>query len=551
MEKIKSLLEISLKTFNVEGGVADRIFNNKITVLNVFEEGNFNSVKIAKNNKELQKIFSEQINVVDLLIKNNNNGNDILNLLNGGAENFVNKNNVLNPVVYLDDSGNFERNRIYIFDERFSLKAVFQDNIDLNTIKNIVINISKEKKKLRKLSDDASKSYTPNDENFIGEFSDFVIVEKNKLYDFSFFVILDSTEKKLLFTGLNGKIVNIIDLNEFCLPNRLKTLGNTLYVVDSCKGEIKTISLEDDENTGFTTMVESTFLIGISDFEFIDKNRIFVVKNLENDLGIFDLKEKKYEKYDYKVGEISNIEKYNGNLYFFDYDNNAAHMLDKDFKLKKILDFSENSPLNGINKFLLADEKNMYFVNENSNSIYFYDGKMLEERSYDDFLYSPKNMIIYRNIYYILSENFIQSINFFNGTKTNIYLKFSKLFRYYDVKRVIENEKIFLINEDVLAVANNVNLHIIYNDTNYMENSPSFLNVFEIVDENTLNFVKSFFLNTNNAIFNFEGENGKKYLFYGKIFYENDNSDIKIKKVYKIVAFDEKNNENSAVVVIF
>jgi hypothetical protein len=551
MEKIKILLENSLRIFNVEGQLTDHIFNNKITVLNIFEESNFNSTKIVKNNKELQKMFSNQINTVDFIIKNNSGGDDISNLLNSGVENFINKNSALNPIVYLSDSGDFENNKIYIFDEKFNLKAVFQDNVDLYAVRNAIINVSKEKKRLRKLSNNTDTNYISVDENLIGEFSDFAIVEKNKLYDFSFFVILDSVKKKLLFTGLNGEIVNIVELDDFCLPNRIKTLGNMLYVVDSCRGEVKTISFEDNKDHEFTTLIKSSSLIGMNDFEFIDKNKVFVVKNLDDNLGIFDLKEKKYDKYDYKIGKISNIEKYNGNLYFFDYSNNAVYMLDENFKPKKILDFGENALLEGIYKFLLADEKNMYFVNGNSNSIYFYNGKTLEERSYDDFLYSPKNMIIYRNIYYILSENFIQSINFFNGTKTNIYLKFSKFFKYYDMKKVIENEKIFLVDEGILTVANNINLHIIYNDANYMENSPSFLNAFEIVDENTLKFMKSFFLNNDDAILNFEGKNGKRYLFYGKIFYINGNSDIKIKKVYKIVAFDEKNNENNTVVVMF
>jgi hypothetical protein len=116
---------------------------------------------------------------------------------------------------------------------------------------------------------------------------------------------------------------------------------------------------------------------------------------------------------------------------------------------------------------------------------------------------------------------------------------------------VIANEKIFLKDGEVVKTANNINLQLVYNGVEYVVNSPSFLNVFEIVDENTLNFVKSFFLDVGGVTLNFVGKNKQRYLFYGRIFYRGDDSDIKIRAIHEIVDFDERNVKNSAIVIVF
>jgi hypothetical protein len=552
IEKITQLLENNIKTFNIEGELSEYLFNNKITILSIFDEDNFNSAKIIKNNKELQKIFSNQINIISLIVKNNKKNDEILDLINSDVDRFINKNNILDPVFYVDNVEDFESNRIYIFDEGSNLKVNFRDTIDVDVIKNTVINISKENKKLKRKKGKDEESYIQNDEDFIAEFTDFILVEKNKLHDFSFFIILDSVKKRILFTTLNGQIVNMIDLNSFCLPNKIKLVDNTLYILDSCSDEIKGMPIEKGRGFDFTVVAKSPYFINASDFEFIDKNNILITKDVVGDVGIFNLTKNEYNKYEYKIGRISNATKYKKKIFFFDCDNNVLYTLDEELQIQKVLDFSDNILPKSFDKFLLVNEENIYFMDSDSNLIYFYDGETLEERDYDGFLYFPKNMIIYRNMYYILSENFIQNIDFFNGMKNNIYLSFSKYFKYYDINKVIENEKIFFRNDKILTTANNINIQLTYNDTEYMENSPSFLNVFEIIDKNTLSFVESFFLNLNsNTMLNFSGKNRQKYLFYGKIFYKNGNSEIKIKNIYNIVAFDEKNMDNNTIIVMF
>ncbi|MDR0571791.1 MAG: hypothetical protein LBG48_02975 [Rickettsiales bacterium] len=550
--KVLNLLKNSKKDFNVEGTYTDHIFNNKITVLNIYEENYLNAIRFIRNNEELQKTFSNQINIINFIVKDTRNTDSISDLLSDKVENFVDKNNISTQTWYLDTIDDFKLNKIYIFDEKFDLVADLQDNVSTTVIKKTIINTSKKRKKLRKTDMDSVDAISlEGEEYFLGKFSDFLIVEKNGLYDFPIFIILDAAKKKLLFTGLDGKIVNIIELSEFCLPNKLRLKENTLYITDPCNGEIRRIDLKKGKNTEFDTLVRSGFLSGINDFDFVDEETIFIAGDIIGGSGFLNIKTNVFRALDEDVGIITDVEKRGKTLYFFDYSNNVLYLLGEDFKAQKALDLGIDILIGNMDKFLVVNEKNMYFLDSKNNFLYFYNGEVLEERVYDDFLYFPKNIIIYRNIYYILSDNFIQSIDFFNNTKQNILLDFSKYFSYHNLDKVIENEKIFLMEDNITETANNFNLQLVYNGTEYVENSPSFLNVFKIVDNNNLEFVKSFFLSTGDSILNFEGKNKESYLFYGKIFYKNESSEIKIKKVYKVVNFDEKNIKNDMAIIMF
>jgi hypothetical protein len=553
-KKISSSLIYNTKSFNAAGQLPDIIFNNKITALNVYVENSPSALRIVKNNRELLESFADQINIVDFVIKNGGATDDILNILDSGIENFVSKNNITYPMLYFVKMEDFEPNKTYIFDEKFDLKASFLSNVDPLPLKQTIVSISREKKRLKKLrrNDDQNSTAANSDEKFIGEFSDFLIVENGGAYDFPFFVILDSTGKKILFTNLNGEIMNMVELQDFCLPNRIKMFKKILYIIDLCGGEIKTVSLEKGSDFEPRPFAKSDFLIDARDFEFVGDNKIFVIKNAESGFGFFDLNAGKYEIAGDGVGKISNVEKCDNALCFFDVDNNILYSLNGEFKLQELLNFGRIDQLNNIDKFLMMDGGSAYFLSRDNNSVYFYDGKTLEERAYDDFLYSPKNIIIYRNMYYFLSDNFIQNINFFNNDKKNIYLSFSKYFKYHNLNKIIENEKIFLKNGgDVFNVANNINVQFNYKNIKPLNNSPSFLNALKIVDGDTLSFVKSFPLGADMSFINFAGEDGEKYLLYGKMFFRNSEADIGIKKIYKIVSFNEKYEKNMTLTIDF
>jgi hypothetical protein len=551
--KILKELKNSEKYFNVGNAFANHLFNNKITVINIYEENHENTMKFIRTNEELQKTFSGQINIANFIVKDVKNTDDISDLLDNRMESFINKNSILTPTWYLNKIDNFELNKTYIFDEKFDLITGLRSDIDIATIKKIITDASKKKKRLRRTeAGNVDALLSENDEYFLGRFSDFLIVEKNELYDFPIFIILDTVKKKLLFTGLDGKIVNMIELTEFCLPDKLRIKENILYITDPCRGEIKEINLKkNSKNTEFNTLATSGFLSKINDFDFVDEETIFIAGNVVGGSGFLNVKTNVFKKLDENVGIITDVEKRGKILYFFDYDNSVLYSLGEDFKPQKILDLKADILAGNIDKFLVVSEENIYFLDSKNNFLYFYNGETLEERVYDDFLYFPKNIIIYRNIYYILSDNFIQSIDFFNDAKQNILLNFSKYFSYYNLNKLIENEKIFLEEDNVIKTANNFNLQLVYNGTEYMENSPSFLNVFKIVDDGHLEFLESFFLSVGDAILNFEGKNKENYLFYGKIFYRNESSEVKIKKIYKIVNFDERNTKNDMTTIMF
>lgn len=546
---LKIIKDKNNTSFNIKNHIylENIIFNNKITKINVYSTNDPEIINITNNNKELLNLFGNNINIIDLVVENNNI-DDIANLISFSKEDFITKYNINYPIFFVKNNNYTEQyfNKTLIYDEQFSLKKTFDKKNNISSFKNYIINISNDKKILKRIKNtnyDYNNSF--EDTNFVGEFKNFIIIEKNNGYDFPIFAILDSLKKQILLTTISGKILNIIKFENICLAKDIKEKNGKIYIIDSCNGEIQILDLN---NLTINSFINNKNLIGIDDFEFIDDNNIFFIKN-SNIFGIINIIENKceniFKKDGLEIGNVTNIIKHNNLFYFFDNFYNKLYSFNLKNNSIELL-FNINSiTQEKIKYFFLHNLNNIYFIANEDNKIYFFDGLNLTEKTFDNFLFFPQNIQFFRNYYYFLSNNFLQKINFLTNEKENIYLIFSAQFKIN--QNDILKEKIIINNLKKINIKNKLlNLNFLYNNTDYefVLNSPSFLLLFEIKENNTLSLINNLNILSNNH-FEIDLDKNKKYVLYGKIFYNNLLfNEIKIKTIENIISFDENNGEN-------
>ena len=165
-----------------------------------------------------------------------------------------------------------------------------------------------------------------------------------------------------------------------------------------------------------------------------------------------------------------------------------------------------------------------------NHRILHYSYGNIYEKYFKNTLYFPNDLIIYKNIHYVLSNNNIQFINTYGGKNRNIELYYSNNRQtFFNLEDIIDLDKLhykkFTLNSDTINTSN------IVNEINIIPYSPSFIMIFE-KNKNKVTPVKVFYYN---SIINNDGftiDKNKDYLIYGRLYY-NSNTDncIKIKNV--------------------
>lgn len=536
-------LENTLKTYNSSNNIKSDIFNGKITILNVYDINNVNYLFNLKLSKNIKKHF-EDVNIIDIFIKNENDviNDQIFDLIEDKNEDFISKNNINRPVVLLSKSmfeqyfnlSNIE-NKIIILDELGNIKNIEKNDITFEELSNKIIEISEKKKKIYKKQQIEYENILDVDNNFIKKFNKFILIENFKHYDFPVFAILDDNNN-IIITKINGDILYNINNTNSCKISSIKYIKKELYISDMCNYSISKINFDEQK---IETVIQNKELFGISDFEFLNNNELLISKQLENGIGIFNISKNSYNSLDnilnfeYVVGKVSKIVyKYN-KYYYFDVSNNILYSYNNKINKEEInLNEDENIIiLDELDNFYINSKNNIYFMDNKNHRILHYNDGLLYEKNFKNFLTFPNDLLIYKNIYYVLSNNNVQVVNVYNNNHYNLDLYFSN--NRQSFFNIPDNINIDVLNQKQFSLKNNNQLKIndIINDISIIPYSPSFIIVFE-KNNNDITPIKIFYYNSliDNDTINFESN--KDYMIYGKIYYNNtEDNQIKIKNI--------------------
>lgn len=540
------LNENSITTYNIPQNIKSNIFNGKITVLNIYNINNINHLLNLKFNKEIkQHIKTEDINVINIILDNSNNLLDdkIDELINNKNEVFIKKNKIDDPVLVLSDEI-FEKyfnlknidNKIIILDEIGNINYIENNNTDINILVDKITNISRKSKMIYNKNLDgnglySSKSIKNND--FIKNFKKFIIIENFRGYSFPLFAIIDDINNTILITKINGDILYTINNKNFCKLSNIKYVNDNLYVSDVCNNSIYKI---DFENQNFEVFIQSEELFGISDFELVNDTEMLISKYKKNGIGVFNLKTKKYTslidylKLDYSIGLVNKIIRYKNIIYYFDVNNYVLYSYDNNSKTNSvILDLNKYDNINirdeGFDVFYISSTSNIYFMNVNNRNILHFNSGNLQEQYFKNFKSFPKDLIMYKNIYYFLFDDNIQIVNIYNSKMYNLELHFSNNRQsFFNINNLyiyeVDTNRFTFKGE--LIETNNITKNI-----NILPYSPSYLIIFEKKDNNLIP-IKVFYYNSLMNGDSFKIEKNKQYLIYGDLYYNDENNKIKV-----------------------
>lgn len=554
----KMLFENTIKTYNTNtADIINELFDGRITILNVYNINNINYLHNLKLAKQLKEKFVN-INIVDVFLKDDSDilSNDIFGLIEDVNEIFIAQNNIDRPVIMMS-SKLFEdyfkikniENKIIILDSFNNIKHIEYSNANINSIVEKIDTISKNNKavynsfvgvnievfnnKSTNNVKDGDNYIANTDEDFIKHFKKFILIDKFTDYEFPAFAMLDDNNN-IIITKLNGDILYSINGNNHCKISGLKYIRNDLFITDMCNSSLSKINFKEQK---IETVIRSKKLFGISDIELLDKSKLLISKKTEDGIGIFDIEENTYNNlsnlvnFEYKVGKVNRIiYKYN-KYYYFDIDSNILYSYDYETNTNKEeinLNQFENIVISQeIDNFYIHSKNNIYFLDSANYRILHYNDNKLTEKSFHDLSYPPNDLLIYRNIHYILLDNAIQVINLYNNSNNTMHFYFSNNRQnFFDINTIKIDQ---LQQRKITLKSNTLKINDAINDINIIPYSPSFLVVFE-KQNNTIKPIKLFNYNSLVADTNINIENGKKYIIYGNMYYNADNN-IKIKNI--------------------
>ena len=522
-------------------GIND-VFNGKVTVINIYSINDIRNLYNINLANKISESFSGDVNVVDIIIKNKDDfiSEEVLNITSNEEESFIDKYKITRPVFSLTENDmkqyfniNNPLNKILIINEKGELEYIRNSGTDYNLILNDIINVSKHSKRIYKKSiNDYSSDLILEDDNFAQSLSKFIMIENFENLDIPVFAILDGN--RVLITKINGEVIYVINNNKFCQLTNLKYINGKIYLTDACNSSIFVV---DFAKKKIDTFLSDNSLFGISDFEFIDENKIFVAKEFDYGIGILDIKTKRYENLtvklnlDYKIGKVNRIVKASNKLYYLDTDMNVLYSYSNGKNSVEVdLNSFDNIVLyNKITNFYVNSKNNIYFVSGLDSKIFHYNGNEIEERDIKSS--NPKDLLIYRNIYYVLSKDSIYQINWYANRNDIINFYFSNNTKnFFNINDISMNYKEYISSEQ------NIKLNNVIGDINVVPYSPSFILLFE-KNNNEIFPVKIFyyesFLNNENITID------REYILYGYIYY-NDNDKIKIKNINMLLNYNNK-----------
>ena len=442
----KMLFENTIKSYNTHTtDILNELFDGRITVLNIYNINNINYLHNLKLIKQLKEQFIN-INVIDIFLKDDSDilSNDIFGLIEDVNESFILQHNIDRPAIAMssklfEDYFNIKNieNKIILLDNFNNVKYIeHSNNIKIDSFIEKIETVSKHNKSIYNsfigvdieainnkfgkdiiINNNKNDNFTTNtDRDFIKHFKKFILIDKITDYEFPAFVMLD--DNNIIITKLNGDILYTIDTSNHCEISGLKYINDELYITDICSGSINKINFKEQK---IETIIKSKKLFGISDVELLDKSKLLISKKTEDGIGIFDIKQNTYNNlsnvinFEYKIGRVNRIVyKYN-KYYYFDIDSNILYSYDYTTNTNKEeinLNQFENIVISQeIDNFYIHSKNNIYFLDTANYRILHYNDNKITEQSFQDLPYPPNDLLIYRNIYYILLDNAIQIVN--------------------------------------------------------------------------------------------------------------------------------------------
>lgn len=559
----KMLFENTIKSYNTHTtDILNELFDGRITVLNIYNINNINYLHNLKLIKQLKEQFIN-INIIDVFLKDDSDilSNDIFGLIEDVNESFILQHNIDRPAIAMssklfEDYFNIKNieNKIILLDNFNNVKYIeHSNNIKIDSFIEKIETVSKHNKSIynsfigvdieainNKFGKDIiinnnnkNDNFTTNtDRDFIKHFKKFILIDKITDYEFPAFVMLD--DNNIIITKLNGDILYTIDTSNYCEISGLKYINDELYITDICSGSINKINFKEQK---IETIIKSKKLFGISDVELLDKSKLLISKKTEDGIGIFDIKQNTYNNlsnvinFEYKIGRVNRIVyKYN-KYYYFDIDSNILYSYDYKTNTNKEeinLNQFENIVISQeIDNFYIHSKNNIYFLDSANYRILHYNDNKITEQSFQDLSYPPNDLLIYRNIYYILLDNAIQIVNLYNNDNHTMNFYFSNNRQnFFDINTINVNQ---FEQKQFTLKTNTLKINDIINDINIIPYSPSFLIVFE-KNNNIIKPLKLFNYNSLVTDININVEKNKTYIIYGNMYYNTDNN-IKIKNI--------------------
>ena len=524
---------------NVNCDIKD-IFNGKITIINIYNINDLHYLYNINLSNKLKTVFGNDINIVDIMVKDTDDfiSNEILNIVDNKENDFITKYNINRQVLSLTENDmkqyfniNNPINKIIILNEKGEIEYIKNNNTDYNLLINDIINISKNKKDIYKVNKENKKFNNIEDKELLQSFTNFALIEDFERYDLPVFAIVD--DDRILITTLNGEILYLIENNNFCQLENLKYTNKNLYVSDSCNSSIYKI---DFDNKKVDTFINDNSLFGISDFDFINDEELLISKRLDYGIGIFNIKTKKFESLntklglDYKIGKVNRINRIRNNFYYFDYDNNVLYLYkDKENSIVADLNIFDDFIIYKIDNFYVNSKNNIYFIDNYNNRILHYHYNKLYEKTFKNNINNPKDLIIYRNINYSLSNNNIQQLNFYDRENKTITPYFSNNTSiFFNINDIKIDFKEYISSEKI------INMNNIIKDINIVPYSPSMIVMFE-KKGNEIFPIKIY--NYDLLINNEEILIDKEYILYGNVYYNEDDK-IKLKHIDMMLKYE-------------
>lgn len=540
-EFYKNFKNLMVENTNYGNCTIDDIFNGKITLINIY---NINDLKYLYNinlSNKLKESFGNNINIVDIIVKNNDDfiTNEILEIQDNKEVEFINNYKINRPILYLTENDmkqyfsiNNPINKIIILNEKGDIEYIKNNNTDYNSIIEDIINISKNKKIVYKqITKNNFENDLIEDEEIMQSFNKFILIENFENFDLPVFAIIDNN--RVIITKLNGEILYLIKNDNFCQLSNIKYIDKSMYITDTCNSSIYKV---DFNNKKIDIFLKDESLFGISDFEFIDNNRLLISKKLDYGIGFFNIRSRKYESLsvaldlNYKIGKVDKISKIGSNFYYFDCDNNILYAYNnKENNVVVDLNTFDDFVIYKIDNFYINSKKNIYFVDSNENRILHYQYNKLYEKTFKNIIKNPKDIVIYRNIYYSLSSNSIQQLNLYDRENKIITPYFSSnTINFFNINDIKINYK------EYISLKKNITINNIIQDVNILPYSPSMIVMFEKNNKEAFP-VKIFYYDS--LLNNEEIVLDKEYILYGNIYY-NDNDKIKLKELNMILKLD-------------
>lgn len=427
---IDSIIEDSnTKTYNFPYNSFSDSYQNKIILLNVYDinDPNFlNGVSIAEylSNKY------QNISIFDFILKDNNKEIDIYSLIENNVEDFIKKYSISRSVIYTYKNLFLEKlniddinNKIIILDEDYNIKNIFDSNINVEKIEDILKDI-----KIRNISfelKNSNKEISQNQNDYkslITSMNKMIVLDGFNNFNFPVFAVLDSSAKNILIIKIDGEILYILDCNNMCLPSGIKYSDNKLFITDSCDSSIRYF---DFDTKKLEILFRNPNLNNISDFEFIDNENILISKSMSNGVGIFNGQEyvslNENLGLDYLIRDVKKIIKHDDKYYYFDENESILYSYNKNENIKQF-DFNEVKSVDygKIIGFYINSENDIYFLDKINHKILRLYNDNIYEDSFKDNVFSPNDFLIYKNIFFVLSDEYIQMFDIYYDKQSQI-----------------------------------------------------------------------------------------------------------------------------------